>query len=115
MALLALLGTLRCLCDSADLWYYLVAGVLPLVVWETATLRRIPVASACAWAAQAVCFSSANPMRLPAAAELSPPVGRWVFIVGAAALVTHLATGARIDVADTRPGPAGSADLSVSC
>ena len=43
LALLALIGLLRCLADPAPLTYYFVPLVIPLAVWEAGTLRRLPV------------------------------------------------------------------------
>ncbi len=35
LALLALLGLLRCVCDTTHLEYYLIAALIPLAVWES--------------------------------------------------------------------------------
>jgi hypothetical protein len=57
LALLALLGLLRCLVDPAALGYYLVAAALPLAVWEADVRRRLPVLSLAGAAVQAICAS----------------------------------------------------------
>jgi hypothetical protein len=46
LALLALLGVVRCFCDTTKLDYYYVAALIPLVAWEVAALERPPVLGA---------------------------------------------------------------------
>jgi hypothetical protein len=46
LALLALLGAARIFCDSTHLEYYDEALLIPLVVWETVGLRRLPLVAA---------------------------------------------------------------------
>jgi hypothetical protein len=53
LALLALLGVLRILCDSTHLEYYYEAALVPLTVWEAVGARRLPLLSVCAMAAVA--------------------------------------------------------------
>jgi hypothetical protein len=48
LALMALLGGVRALADSTQLGYYRVAGLIPLVVWETEGLGRLPLLAAIA-------------------------------------------------------------------
>jgi hypothetical protein len=43
LALLALIGLLRCVADPDPLTYNFVDLLIPLAVWEVATLRRLPV------------------------------------------------------------------------
>ena len=45
LALLALLGLVRCLADPGPVEYYYVALLVPLTVWETLTQRRLPLLS----------------------------------------------------------------------
>jgi hypothetical protein len=46
LALLAVLGLVRCLADPLPDTYYLVALVIPLALWEAGTLRRLPLLAA---------------------------------------------------------------------
>lgn len=48
LALLALLGVMRCAIDSTHLYYYYLVVLLPLVVWETVGLDRPPLVGALA-------------------------------------------------------------------
>jgi hypothetical protein len=43
LALLCLLGLVRCLADPAPVTYYFAALVIPLALWEAGTRRRFPV------------------------------------------------------------------------
>jgi hypothetical protein len=54
LALLALLGLLRCFCDTDQLEYYRVALLIPLVAWEVVGLGRPPVIGALATGAVAL-------------------------------------------------------------
>lgn len=53
LALLALVGVLRCELDPAPVVYYFVPAVIALAVWEVDSLRRLPVVTValCAWLA----------------------------------------------------------------
>ncbi len=42
-AILCLLAVVRCIADPGPVEYYYVAAVIPLAVWETAALRRLPL------------------------------------------------------------------------
>ncbi len=46
LALLALLGLVRCLCDSTHLEYYWFTALMPLGAWEVIRARRLPVLTA---------------------------------------------------------------------
>ncbi|MGZ4178435.1 MAG: hypothetical protein ACXVUX_19660, partial [Solirubrobacteraceae bacterium] len=46
LALLAVLGLVRCLADPLPDTYYFVALVIPLALWEAGTLRRLPLLAA---------------------------------------------------------------------
>lgn len=48
LALLALLGLMRCVADPTPLEYNFVDVLIPLAVWETVALDRAPVATAVA-------------------------------------------------------------------
>jgi hypothetical protein len=83
LALLALLGVLRTVCDSTHLEYYYEAALIPLVVWETCGARRLPVLSACAMAAVAASFGVGS--------TLAPALLNVLSIGLSCALATHLA------------------------
>lgn len=57
LALLALLGLVRCVMDSGNQHYYFVALLVPLAVLETVTLRRAPVMAVLAAALAELTFS----------------------------------------------------------
>jgi hypothetical protein len=46
LALLALLGLVRCLCDSTHLEYYWFTALMPLAAWEVIKVRRLPLLTA---------------------------------------------------------------------
>ncbi|HEV3056388.1 MAG TPA: glycosyltransferase 87 family protein [Solirubrobacteraceae bacterium] len=46
LALLALLGLVRCLCDSTHLEYYWFTALMPLAAWEVISARRLPLLTA---------------------------------------------------------------------
>lgn len=50
-ALLCLLAVIRCVADTGPVEYYYVALVVPLAVWESAVLRRLPLVTLLAVAA----------------------------------------------------------------
>ncbi|MHB8690846.1 MAG: hypothetical protein ACYDHH_06330 [Solirubrobacteraceae bacterium] len=54
LALLALLGLARCVTDPDPLQYYFVAVLIPLAVWETVMLGRLPLLTAAAAGAVAI-------------------------------------------------------------
>jgi hypothetical protein len=56
LALLALLGLVRCLSDTTNLEYYYLAVLIPLAAWETVELGRPPVVTAFATGALALMF-----------------------------------------------------------
>jgi hypothetical protein len=70
LALLALLGMLRCACDSTTLEYYYLAALIPLAAWEAVGLERLPVMTALAATAVALISGDAlhdSPVLLSAA------------------------------------------------
>lgn len=54
LALLALLGLLRCVADPTPLQYYLLDLLVPLAVWEAVRLRRLPLTASLATGAVAL-------------------------------------------------------------
>ena len=89
MALLALIGLVRCLADPGDIGYYLVALTIPLAVWEAGVLRRLPWVSLLAWATQALCFTAAAPFATRPAA-LHGATAVVGFVAAASLLAVHL-------------------------
>ena len=80
LALLALLGLLRCFCDTDQLEYYRVALLIPLVVWEVEGLGRAPVIGALATGA--VALMPATAAQLDPAATNVLSVGLTVLLLG---------------------------------
>jgi hypothetical protein len=74
LALLALFGLLRCVTDTDPLTYNFVAVVIPLAVWETASLRRLPIVTALTCAALALL-----------------PTGKMAFYAGSALVLPAIA------------------------
>jgi hypothetical protein len=60
LALLALLGVIRCLSDSTHLEYYYLTALMPLVVWEVVSAGRPPILGIVATAIVAL-LSDATP------------------------------------------------------
>ncbi|HXZ72720.1 MAG TPA: hypothetical protein VEH31_17860, partial [Streptosporangiaceae bacterium] len=77
LALLALLGLLRCVCDPDPLTYNLVAVVIPLAVWEAGVRRRLPIVSAAVWGLLALLPSGGNAFD----AGLNPVFGQPAAVV----------------------------------
>jgi hypothetical protein len=82
LALLALLGLVRCVGDPGDLHYYLLATIVPLTAWEVLRLRRAPVAAMIAVGAATVTFSSS--------ADLSPSLRNLLIISWTLAMGCYL-------------------------
>ncbi len=82
LLLLALLGALRCICDTVDWSYYWLALVFPVAAWE-ATTNRAPVltltVSTCVWALFSAMGQASASLVFAAA------------MVGEAAIVVYLA------------------------
>lgn len=83
LALLALLGVLRCAIDSTHLEYYYLVALIPLVVWEAVRLGRPPLISALATVAVGLIPTAAG--------HLAPAVLSAMSIVGTVALGSYLA------------------------
>jgi hypothetical protein len=83
LALLALLGLLRCFSDTTQLEYYRVAVLVPLVVWEAVRLGRLPVIGALATGAVALMPS--------ASAHLTPSATNVMSVTLTLLLLTYLA------------------------
>jgi hypothetical protein len=82
LALLALLGVLRCAIDSTNLEYYYVAALVPLVAWEVLSVGRLPLISALATLAVGL---------IPTASyNVAPAVLCAASITGTVALVWYL-------------------------
>jgi hypothetical protein len=80
MALLALLGLVRCLGDPGPVEYYYLALLVPLAVWETMLRQRLPLATAAALAAVSLTFESATRL---GANELNLITLGWGLALGA--------------------------------
>jgi Glycosyltransferase family 87 len=90
LALLALVGLVRCLADPAPVTYYFAPVVIPLALWEAGSLRRPPIVAVLASAAldllekdQAAIVAGHSPFGIS--------VLNLFWIAGAAALVIYLA------------------------
>ncbi len=86
LALLALLGLVRCAVDPLPLEYNLVAALVPLAVWEALELGRLPVLAAASTLAATLLFGG----RL----HVAPGVTSALTIVFVLALATYLARAA---------------------
>jgi hypothetical protein len=75
LALLALLGLLRCIADPDPLRYYFCALVIPLALWETFTLERPPVVSVLTAAALALLGTGSVPISIGVA---EPKMTLWI-------------------------------------
>jgi hypothetical protein len=84
-ALLCLLALVRCIADPGPVEYYYVAAVLPLAVWETVVLRRLPLAALLAVVAVRLTFGPAS--------SLGPGVLSAITLIWTGALISYL--GAR--------------------
>ena len=90
LALLALLGLARCITDPDPLTYNFVAVVIPLAVWETTSLKRLPVTTALTCVVLAllptgpVAFYAGSSLFLPA------PILNVLWTAGAMALAVYL-------------------------
>lgn len=96
LALLAVFGLLRCVTDTDPLTYNFVAVVIPLAVWETASLRRLPIATALTCAALALLPTGKMAFYAGSTLVLPPIVlnVRWIGCAGAlAAYLTRRAFG----------------------
>jgi hypothetical protein len=60
LALLALLGVVRCLGDPGDLDYYFLAALVPLTAWEVISLGRAPLVAVITAGGVALTFGSGN-------------------------------------------------------
>ena len=95
LALLALLGLLRCLFDSTHLEYYMVAALIPLAAWE-ATENRPPLATLALSVMVSLLFNAVGKV---------PEVQIYVaWTVGGAAFTIYLARGA-VQLPGQQPWP----------
>jgi hypothetical protein len=86
LALLALLGLIRCAVDPVPLEYNLVATLIPLAAWEALELGRLPVLAAAATLAGALLYGA----RL----HVSPALTSALTVAGVLALAAYLARDA---------------------
>ncbi len=113
MALLALIGLLRCITDPEDGSYYLVAAVIPLVVWEVGTRRRLPVAAVLLWGVQGLCFTGPSPFgqgfpELSGAPAVPTFVAATLLLAGYLTVRTFVRSAPALrPVASRSPAPAG--------
>jgi hypothetical protein len=90
MALLALTGLLRCICDPGDFFYYLVAAAIPITMWEVGTLRRLPIIATVLCGLMSLCFTGTAPFG-GTSPELGGVAGIDVFLLASALLTVYLA------------------------
>jgi hypothetical protein len=83
LALLALLGLVRCIGDPLPQEYYYAAALIPLAVWEVVSMRRFPLVTALAAA-----YVAAIP---GAMAHLGPEAASAVSLISGLALASYLA------------------------
>ena len=105
LALLSLLGLLRCVTDPDPLTYNVVAVVIPLAVWEVAGLKRLPTATALTCALLALAPTGLVAFYAGTGALLPVAILNVVWILAAATLAVYLTR--RVFVART----IGSASL----
>jgi hypothetical protein len=74
LALLALLGLVRCVTDPDPLQYYFVALLIPLAVWETVVLGRLPLLTAAATGTVAILARGSATLGVGGGAHLTPGV-----------------------------------------
>jgi hypothetical protein len=91
LALLALLGLLRCVCDPDPLTYNFVAAVIPLVVWEAGVRRRLPVVSVAAWGLFALLPSGGDAFDAGLDPVIGQPAAVILWLAAMAALGCYLA------------------------
>jgi Glycosyltransferase family 87 len=109
LALLALLGIVRCAVDPTHLEYYYVAALIPLAAWEVVGLGRLPLLTVLATVAVALSFGGsfqATPAALSAAS-----IAATLILVGYLAHLTFHgeATGLRSRRAPAWRSTTGSA------
>ena len=90
LALLALMGLLRCIADPDPLEYNFVALLIPLAAWEAVTLERLPIMSALATAAVAVLGTGSVAMMAGTAWSLGPAAVSALSLGWTLALASYL-------------------------
>jgi hypothetical protein len=93
LALLALLGVLRCAVDPTHLEYYYVAALIPLATWEVVGQQRMPVLTGLATGAVAL---------MPAASEHAAPA-----LVCAVSILVTVMLGSYLALRAFRPNGVG--------
>ena len=90
LALLALVGLVRCVGDPDPLTYNFVAVVIPLAVWEAGSRRRLPLVTALSCGALWLAPTGANAFLAGTGAPLGEPLLSIVWIAAALALGGYL-------------------------
>jgi hypothetical protein len=91
LALLALVGLLRCIADPDPLGYNFVALLVPLATWEVVSLERLPVLTALATGALAVLGAGSVALGAGTISQLGPAVVNALSVGLALALGCYLA------------------------
>jgi hypothetical protein len=91
LALLALLGLLRCITDPDPLTYNFVALVIPLAVWEAGALKRLPILTALTCGTLALLPTGGNAYVAGGGLFVGLPAGSILWLSGAVALGCYLA------------------------
>lgn len=90
LALLALFGLVRCITDPDPLTYNFVAVIIPLAVWEAASLKRLPVATALTCAVLALLPTGTVALYAGSGPFLPAPILNVLWTAGAVALAVYL-------------------------
>jgi hypothetical protein len=101
LALLALMGLVRCVCDPDPLLYNFVDVLIPLAVWESVTQRRLPLVTVLVTASSALVTTGQTAFL--AGDALHPPA-----LVSALSVATALALGAYLTYRTFSPARASS-------
>ena len=105
LALLALIGLIRCVTDPDPLTYNFVALVIPLAAWEAGTLKRLPVLTVLTCVVLALLPTGQVAIAAGHGLFLAAPILSLVWIALALALGCHLTRRA------LRPGTAETARI----
>jgi hypothetical protein len=98
LALLALVGLLRCIADPDPLEYNFVALLIPLAIWEAVALERLPIVTALATLTIALLDTGSVAISAGAAWRLGPAA------VNALSIGFMLALGCYLTFRAVRPG-----------
>lgn len=97
LALLALVGLIRCIGDPGDLHYYGLAALVPLTVWEVSILGRAPLTGMVVVGAAALTFGSGG--------DFSPGLTNGLVLAWMVGIGCYLARRALLGGAVRHPPP----------